>query len=73
MALAERGIVFAIGPGGMGVLDADGNPLGLIQLDRKAANCTFGEDGRTLFITATDQLIALRTKIEAMNINQMFG
>ena len=66
MALAEGNTVFATGPGGVWILTADGTPLGLLQLDRKAANCAFGEDGRSLFITATDQLLRIRTKVYAL-------
>ena len=63
MAMAADGHLFLAGPGGVLVLDADANCLGRIGTGRATANCTFGEDGRTLFITAQDRLLAVRTKV----------
>lgn len=61
MVVDHDGHLFVTGPGGVHVLAADGRALGLIQTGGAAANCTFGEDGRTLFITAGDRLLKLRT------------
>ena len=66
MAVAETGHVFATGPGGVFVLTASGEALGRINLASAAANCAFGEDGRTLFITAHDRLLRLRTKVRGV-------
>jgi gluconolactonase len=61
MAVDRDGRLFATGPGGVHVLTPDGRSLGLIDTAGAAANCTFGEDGRTLFITAGDRLLRLET------------
>lgn len=61
MAVDREGRLFVTGPGGVHVLTADGRALGLIRTGGAAANCAFGEDGRTLFITAGDRLLKLRT------------
>lgn len=61
MAVDREGRLFVTGPGGVHVLTADGRALGLIHTGGAAANCAFGEDGRTLFITAGDRLLKLRT------------
>ncbi len=61
MAVAASGHIFATGPGGVFVLASDGTLLGMIRLDRASANCAFGEDGRTLFITSGDRLLSVHT------------
>jgi len=61
MATTASGHLFATGPGGVFVLAPGGKLLGLIRLDRPTANCAFGQDGRTLFITSADRLLAVRT------------
>lgn len=63
MAMASDGHLFLAGPGGVLVLDPEANCLGRIATGRATANCAFGEDGRTLFITAHDRLLAVRTNI----------
>jgi gluconolactonase len=62
MAIDARGNLFATGPGGVLILTPDGEHLGTIRLDRAAANCAFGDDGYSLYITATDQLLRIRTR-----------
>ena len=61
MAVDRDGHLFVTGPGGVHILTADGRSLGLIRTGGAAANCKFGEDGGTLFITAGDRLLKLRT------------
>ncbi|MBJ7320270.1 MAG: SMP-30/gluconolactonase/LRE family protein [Brevundimonas sp.] len=61
MAVDRAGHLFATGPGGVHVLTPEGRSLGRIDTGGAAANCTFGEDGRSLFITAGDRLLRLRT------------
>ena len=61
LAVDVEGHLFATGPGGVHVLAPDGRALGRIDTGGAAANCAFGEDGRTLFITAGDRLLRLRT------------
>jgi gluconolactonase len=56
------GRVFATGPGGVHVLSPQGKALGLIATGKAIANCAFGEDGRTLFLTSSDMLARVRLK-----------
>ncbi len=56
------GNVWSTGPGGVLVLSAQGEHLGTLLTERPTGNCTFGEDGRSLFITADDVLLRIRTK-----------
>ncbi len=62
MAVGAGGHIFLAGPGGVLVIDRQAKCLGRIATGRATANCAFGEDGRTLFITAADRLVAVRTK-----------
>lgn len=66
MAVTREGHVMLAGPGGVLVIDASGTCLGRIFTGRPSANCAFGEDGRTLFITAQDRLIAVRTNVTGL-------
>jgi gluconolactonase len=64
MTVDERGNLWATGPGGIHVLAPDGRELGLISTGAAISNCTFGgADGRTLFMTSTHVLVALRTNV----------
>ena len=54
------GNLFATGPGGVLVFAADGTHLGTLLTGQATANCAFGDDGRTLFITADSLLCRVR-------------
>lgn len=58
----RRGNLFATGPGGVLVFSPDGRHLGTIRTTRPTANCAFGDDDRTLFMTADDLLLRLRLR-----------
>ncbi len=60
MAVDVDGNVFATGPGGVWVFDRSGRHLGLISPPERPANVTFGEDGRSLFMTARTGLYKIR-------------
>lgn len=64
MCIDARGDLWASGPGGIHVLAPDGRELGLISTGVAMSNCTFGgPDSRTIYMTSTHQLVALRTKV----------
>ena len=63
MKIAADGTHFNSVPGGMMILTPDAEPLGLIETGAPIANCAFGEDGRTLFVTANDRILRLRMRI----------
>lgn len=65
LTVDAAGRLFCTGPGGVHVLTPDGESLGLIDTGQAAANCTFGEDGRSLFITAGNRLMRIRTLAQA--------
>ncbi len=52
MTVDQHGNLFATGPGGVHVFAPDGTHLGTFETGEATANCTFGDDGSTLYITA---------------------
>ena len=60
MAVDQRGHLFATGPGGVWIISPQGDHLGTIQTTQATSNCTFGEDGRSLFMTADMLLLRIR-------------
>ncbi len=64
MKVDRAGNLFATGPGGVLVFDPDGTHLGTFDTGEATANCGWGEDGSTLFITADMYLgrVRLTTK-----------
>lgn len=51
-------------PGGIVVVSSAGQLLGHLLTDKETANCAFGgSDGRSLFITAADTLLRIRTRV----------
>ena len=57
-----KGNLWATGPGGVLVISPEGKHLGTLLTGQATANCAFGEDGSTLFITADSLLLRVRTK-----------
>ncbi|MFM7522534.1 MAG: SMP-30/gluconolactonase/LRE family protein [Planctomycetota bacterium] len=54
------GNLFATGPGGVLVIAPDGTHLGTILTGQATANCAFGDDGSTLYVTADSHLCRVR-------------
>jgi gluconolactonase len=61
-----EGNLFATGPGGVLVLTAKGRHLGTILTGQATGNCAFGDDGRTLYITADMYLMRVRLKAKGL-------
>ncbi len=62
MKVDSHGNLFATGPGGVYVFAPDGSELGRIETGEATANCGWGDDGTTLYITADMYLCRVRTK-----------
>ncbi len=60
MKVDAAGNLFATGPGGVHLFSPDGTHLGTIRTGVATANCGFGNDGSTLYITADAYLMRLR-------------
>lgn len=63
MKVAASGHIFSSGPGGIHIMTPEGKVLGVIDTGKACANCAFGEDGKTLFLTASDSVLRLRLKM----------
>jgi gluconolactonase len=63
MKIATDGTMFCSAPGGMWILGADGEKLGVVEHGAPIANGCFGEDGRTLFLTADTRVLRLPLRI----------
>src|SRR5262249_30797732 len=62
MKIDTNGNLFASGPGGILVISREGEHLGTINAGpgRPIANCGFGEDGHSLFLTAQHVIARIR-------------
>ena len=66
MKVDQAGNVFATGPGGVFVFDKTGKHLGTLATGVPTANCGFGDDGSTLYITADKNLVRVKTKTKGL-------
>ena len=66
LKIDQQGNIWATGPNGVFVFDAMGKHLGSIITNDKTANCGFGDDGSTLYITANDKLIRIKTNVKGL-------
>jgi gluconolactonase len=62
LKIDTEGNLFATGPGGVLVISPQGKHLGTISTGQATSNCAFGDDGRTLYITADMYLMRVRLK-----------
>lgn len=61
-----EGNLFATGPGGVLVISPEGKHLATIRTGDKIANCGFGDDGHTLYMTSNHDLCRVRVKSKGM-------
>lgn len=64
LAVAADGTIFTSGPGGILVISKDGKRLGRISNGKPTANCKFGDDGKTLYLTSKDMLARIRLDVK---------
>jgi gluconolactonase len=64
MCMAADGTLFTAAPGGLLAINADGRILGRIETGTTVSNCTFGDDGRTLYMTSSSFIARVRIKIQ---------
>ena len=62
MKIDRSGNLWATGPGGVLIISPDGKHLGTLATGEATANCAWGDDGSTLYITADMYLCRVRTK-----------
>jgi gluconolactonase len=62
----RAGNLYVSGPGGLWIIDAQGTHLGTIRGPRLAANFAWGDDGKTLYLTARSGLYRLPLGVEGI-------
>jgi gluconolactonase len=66
LKVSQDGTIWATGPGGVYVFTPDGKHLGTLATGVPTANCGFGDDGSTLYITADKSLVRVKTKVKGI-------
>jgi gluconolactonase len=66
LTVAADGTVFTSAPGGVLVLSKDGRRLGRIWDGKQTANCKFGDDGHTLYMTSSNMLVRIRLNVKGI-------
>jgi gluconolactonase len=66
LKIDAEGNLFATGPGGVLVISPQGKHLGTIVTGQATSNCAFGDDGRTLYMTADDYIMRVRLKTKGL-------
>jgi gluconolactonase len=66
LTLDRAGNLYATGPGGVLVFDSEGRHLGTIMAEEIPANAGWGDDGRTLYMTARTGLYRIRLSAEGL-------
>jgi gluconolactonase len=61
-----HGNLWATGPGGVHIFSPEGKHLGTIDTGERTANCAWGDDGGTLYITADMYLARIRTSTKGV-------
>jgi gluconolactonase len=59
----SRGNVYVAGPEVVWIFGPDGKHLGSIQTGETPANCNWGDDGKTLYITATTSVYRIKLAV----------
>jgi gluconolactonase len=65
LAVDKAGNLWATGPGGVCVLNKEGKLLGRLNTGEATANCKFGGDGTTLYVTADMYICRVKTTTKA--------
>ena len=70
MTLDTEGRLWATGPGGVLILTPEGKLLGRVLTGQRTANCTFGGDGSTLYMTADMYLCRIKTTVTGVGYDR---
>jgi len=62
------GNVWATGPGAVYVLSPEGRHLGTVTPPEDPANCAWGDDGRSLYMTAETGLYRIKTLVSGQKL-----
>jgi len=61
LKIDKKGNLFATGPGGVLIISPEGKLLGRIDTNEPTANCAWGNDGSTLYITSNMYVCRIKT------------
>jgi gluconolactonase len=62
----KKGNVYGSGPGGVWIISPEGKHLGTIKVPERVANVAWGDDGKTLYITASTSLYRIKLKADGI-------
>jgi len=62
MKVHDKGYLFATGPGGLWIFNAEAKPLARIHTGKATSNCAFTADQKALFMTADDYVLKMPLK-----------
>jgi len=68
MKIDAQGNVYGSGPGGVWVFSPDGKHLGTIKPPETPANCAWGDDGKSLYITARTGLYRIKLAVAGQKL-----
>jgi gluconolactonase len=72
MKCDERGNIWVTGPGGVWVISAEGEHLGVIEVPENTGNLTWGDDDwKSLYIPSSTSLYRVRTKVASNRLPYM--
>ncbi len=60
LVIRDDGIIFATGPGGVWIINPEGDHLGIIRTGQATSNCTLDSDNQYLYMTADMYLMRIR-------------
>ena len=66
MKIDVQGNMYAAGPGGVWVFSPQGKHLGTIKTPETPANCAWGDDGKSLYITAITGLYRVKLAVRGI-------
>jgi gluconolactonase len=61
LKIDKKGNIFSTGPGGVLIITPEGKLLGRIDTNEPTANCAWGDDGLTLYITSNMHVCRIKT------------
>lgn len=58
-----KGNIYSSGPGGVWIISSEGKHLGTIKVPEVTSNVAWGDDGKTLYITASTSVYRIRVSV----------
>jgi gluconolactonase len=63
MKLDANGNIYGAGPGGLWIFSPTGKHIGTVKMPEVVSNCTWGDDGKSLYITARTSVYRIRLSV----------